>query len=68
MDHVDKGTGKTRQALVHPGELMNGHHKEPSKISVEELMWALLRAPCLALTRGPWDPLALLCNRHGEQL
>ena len=68
MDRIGEGTGTTRKALVRPGELMNGHHKEPSTISVEELVWALVRTVCLALTWGPWDPLAMLSDRPGERL
>lgn len=39
MDLVDKGmgVGGELQALMHPGELVNGHHKGPSKISVERV-------------------------------
>lgn len=55
MGHVDKGTGKKQQALMHPGELMNGH-KGPSKISVERVNVGSGEDSVLGTHMGPLGP------------
>jgi hypothetical protein len=56
MDQVDKGTGKNQQALMHPGELMNGYHKVPSKISVERFNVGSVEGGVLGIHMGPLGP------------